>query len=162
MMGTNGKARGDRVGSAEEMAEQILHEARIRGHSLDLQQLVKLLVIVYGWTLALHGIRAFREPVEAWRHGPMVAGVYRRHAGRRLTPMADAGRDHAHSIEERRLRVVRETVEAYGSYDGLQLATLTCREGTPWHAAKACRSDVVPDELMRSYYARIASEAKAA
>ena len=160
-MGTRQQVAGDRTGTAEEAAEQILHEARMRGIALDLQQLTKLLVIVYGWTLALHGIRAFSDPIEAWRHGPMVARVYRRHARRRLAPMGDAGRDHAGAIEARRLQVIRETVDAYGGYTGLELATLTSCEGTPWHAARACRSEVVPDELLRSYYTRMAAGAEA-
>ena len=158
-MKTRQAETGDRTGTAEEVAEQILHEAGIRGIPLDLQQLTKLLVIVYGWTLALHGIRAFSDRIETWRHGPMVARVYRRHARHRLAPITDGGRDHAATIEARRLQVIRETVDAYKGYTGLQLATLTSREGTPWHAARACGSEVVPDELLRSYYAATAARA---
>ena len=43
-------------------------------------QLQKLLYYCQAWCLATSGERLFRDPVQAWEHGPVVYRVYREHA----------------------------------------------------------------------------------
>ncbi|MGU3401571.1 Panacea domain-containing protein [Brucellaceae bacterium D45D] len=39
-------------------------------------KLVKLVYIAYGWVLALTNEKLFNEPIEAWKHGPVIPSVY--------------------------------------------------------------------------------------
>jgi len=39
-------------------------------------KLLKLVYIAYGWHLALQRERLFLEPIEAWKHGPVVPSLY--------------------------------------------------------------------------------------
>lgn len=43
---------------------------------IDNLKLQKLLYLVQGLSLAIIGERAFNEPIEAWRYGPVVRSVY--------------------------------------------------------------------------------------
>lgn len=39
-------------------------------------KLVKLVYIAFGWHIALTGKALFDEPIQAWKHGPVIPSIY--------------------------------------------------------------------------------------
>jgi len=64
--------------SSVKVARQILWIALNRGKILTPMQLLKLVYISHGWMLAIYNRSLFREPVEAWKYGPVEPLVYNR------------------------------------------------------------------------------------
>ena len=58
------------------IANNILWLAREEGISVTVMKLLKLVYIVYGWTLASLDHKLFNEPIQAWKHGPVIPSIY--------------------------------------------------------------------------------------
>lgn len=122
-------------------------------HTIKLQ---KLLYYCQAWSLTLRGRPMFPDQIQAWKHGPVVASLYRLHRGdpvvdeslggsRELVPADDA--DFANAV-----------LNAYGARSAWSLRDLT-HEEAPWidawerseHGRK--RGEQITPDAMRGYYA---------
>ena len=118
-------------------------------------QLIKLVYIAHGWFLAFtKGIPLLREPVQAWKYGPVVPSLYHAVKGNREIaepfPMIQSWKDVLHQKER---KILDETLECYGHFTGTQLSSLTHQEDTPW--AKTWDGTFhkdIRDELIMEYY----------
>ena len=140
--------------SAKDVAAYILEK---KG-SLTGYQLQKLLYYCQAWCLAETGAPLFDDPIEAWKHGPVVASVSRLHqhcfwVNRRHIPDADAARI---SLADQCL--IDSVLDAYGDLSGEQLESLTHRE-EPWVQAYNGHtyygSSVISTDAMRKYYSEL-------
>lgn len=100
-------------------------------------RLQKLLYYVQGWSLAMKGEPAFREPIEAWRHGPVVPEVYRFYSeqGARAIPHDPHAPIEISGAEQ---AFVASVWESYKKFSAIELANKTHRE-LPWLEARAGR-----------------------
>ncbi len=105
-------------------AHDVADELRRRHAGVGDVKLHKLLYYVQGWHLAATGTPAFREDVEAWANGPVVADLWAdlKHDRPRPAPRA---------VPTATLVVVDYVTRRYGSRSGKELIRQTHAED-PW------------------------------
>ncbi len=118
---------------ADTVADFILCYFHERGIPITHLKLQKLVYYVQVWFLAIYGEPLFEEPFEAWIHGPVQPGVYRRfksYLGEPITEgpvrpdFPDAIRAH-----------IDEVMAVYGRYSAERLESIVHRE-RPWNLAR--------------------------
>ncbi|MEZ4287770.1 MAG: DUF4065 domain-containing protein [Polyangiales bacterium] len=65
------------IASVHDVADLIID--RMGGEDIRALTLQKLCYYVQAWHLAWHGVPAFREELQAWRHGPVVPTLWAAH-----------------------------------------------------------------------------------
>ena len=127
--------------SVLDIAELVLE--RLPGQ-VDGWKLEKLCYLVQAKHLARTGLPAFKEPVEAWTHGPVVDHLYQAHKGQyNIRSVGGDARDA--ESEDTISQVIDEVVEGYGAWTGRQLRELTHSQA-PWLEA---RQGLNPSERSR-------------
>ena len=135
-------------------------------NTLTPMQVQKLTYLCHGWSLGLYGEPLSRQQVEAWRWGPVIPAVYyelRQYGGRPVPELVNLSAlgfepDDA-LLSEREADLVEQVVEVYGDFTGPQLSTLTHKPGSPWDQVwrpGRGRPAVIPDRIIRRYYAELA------
>lgn len=119
--------------SVVDVAEMILE--RIPATSVDTWKLQKLCYLVQAKHLGQTGLPAFKEPVEAWTHGPVIARLYQEHRGRFQVSTVQGDARLAEK-DESVSRVVSEVLSEYADWSGKQLRELTHGQ-IPWLEARA-------------------------
>jgi uncharacterized phage-associated protein len=116
--------------SALDVAAAILRETG----PIDHMKLEKLLYFAQAWHLAWYDEPLFREPVEAWKWGPMVEEVWQRYKvfGRDPIPAPVIGDPDV--VRGRAADLVAVIADTYGRMASPQLSDLT-HEDPLWQAA---------------------------
>ncbi|WP_445191220.1 Panacea domain-containing protein [Sphingomonas sp. Tas61C01] len=126
---------------ARAIANRILDIRAENGDPLTIMQLIKLIYISDGWSLALLGKPLVREMPEAWQYGPVYRSVYNEFSGIGARPVEARARIRGTDlpIEERlspdEEAVLRMVVRSYGKMSAYALSSLTHQSGTPWSTA---------------------------
>lgn len=144
-----------RDGGAIAATEQLLHIAHKHGMGLTPMQVLKLVYISHGWMLGLHQQPLFDEDVEAWKYGPVVPCVYRKYKEFRGSPIKSPGKDHEEDMEGPKRNMIGQVFDGYGTYTGIELSELTHQEGSPWDTARKARMDIIPNDLIQTYYRKL-------
>lgn len=134
----------------------LLDRAKERGLRLTPLQLIKLVYISHGWSLAVLQRPLIADPIEAWDYGPVIPALYhalRKYGRGEITaPIVklkvpeggvlelvlgeeeyeEIGADFAGAEK----RLLDRVLEVYGGLPPFQLSALTHREGTPWEQIK--------------------------
>lgn len=143
------------------VANYLIERAMEDGDFLTSMQLLKLVYIAHGWSLAIRQRPLVREAVEAWKYGPVISdlyhGVKRWGAGpvRDRLPGYFASEDGFASEDE---LLISSVLSAYRDLSGLELSNLTHRRGTPWYkvyyeqGGKDRRHAVIPDGLIKEHF----------
>lgn len=146
-------------------------------------QLIKLCYIAHGWYLAFTSKELITEPIEVWKHGPVIPSIY--HAfktygdnsivttAKFLPEPSSDYQDLDLDFEELLLpdwetdkkKVIRWVWKHYRKYDGYQLSQLTHKEDSPWFQARQQmlkkNSDnwqkhyEIPTILIKDYYTKL-------
>lgn len=110
------------------------------------KKLQKLLYYSYAWTLTLFNENSenlnnklFDEVFEAWIHGPVIPGVYRRFKKYRYNNITKKPQEQV-LFDEEIEDVLNQVWDVYGHFSGNELENLTHQE-TPW---KNARKDLRP------------------
>ena len=140
-------------------AEQILWLRR--GTETTPMHVLKLVYISHGWTLGLYGRSLINEPAEAWRYGPVVPSVYHRYKSFRGDPITTEPVNRSDAFDDEQRDVIEQVHEVYGDFTALQLSALTHKPGTPWDITyrEYGAGVIIPNELIRDYYERLAEQA---
>ena len=165
------------------VANSILEVSSVERRALTPMQLLKLVYISHGWHLAVSGEPLFNEPVEAWRHGPVIPSLYQEFKHFKKSPVTRT----AYSVDPVSLevttpfiqledtetnRLIRWVWKNYGHLNGIQLSELTHQPGTPWsQTVEKVRSQlpvgewlpngIIPNELIRKHYLELWSKRNA-
>lgn len=125
----------------------VLAQSERDGELISNLRLQKLLYYVQGWSLADRGRPAFRECIEAWKHGPVVPEVWRQYTPHdEDEPRAIRERDPEgvkRSLPESERRFIRSVWEAYKRHSATELRRMT-HEESPWLAARGDLPEGVP------------------
>lgn len=113
--------------------------------AVDGLKIEKLCYLVQAYHLAETGVVAFREPIEAWVHGPVIPRLYREHRGQSVIHEIPRGDPAQVSQDSLLAKVIDTVVGEYGTWTGHQLRLLTHGQ-PPWLQA---RSGLAPDQRSR-------------
>ena len=143
------------------VADEVLKLAKRAGKQLTPLQLMKLVYIAHGWSLALRNIDLFQERIEAWKYGPVIPDLYHatKHFGAMPIPLS-AIDDKPAAVDVPTASFLEDVYSKYGKLTGIQLSNLTHRSGTPW--AQVYREGVfgieIPDEIIKTHYLGLLNE----
>lgn len=134
-------------------------------------QVVKLVYIAHGYTLALTGNPLFDEKVGAWKFGPVVPSVYHsfKHFGRgfiqeksteidfdsnNIMELKNIDLDQDQSEYRNQKAILDKIWELYKDYDGFALIDITHKKNTPWEEAYKVGhyNTIIQNEKIESYY----------
>ncbi|MBB4285753.1 Panacea domain-containing protein [Roseospira goensis] len=147
--------------SAITIADEILKIAKRAGRALTPLQLMKLVYIAHGYSLAVLNRDLFPDRIEAWKYGPVIPDLYRatKRFGRREIPFSCID-DGDTAVDSETRQFLEEVFSKYGHLSGYALSSLTHRSGTPWD--RVYRDGAfgleIPDDLIRDHYVMLAHE----
>lgn len=143
------------------VADAILRIAKAKGKSLTPMQLVKLVYIAHGWSLALRNRDLFANRIEAWKYGPVIPDLYRatKQYGRNPMPLELIGNEENFPVSPDDKKFLEEVYDVYSHLDGIQLSYLTHQAGTPWSQVYHPEINAnITDDMIRSHYQELLSE----
>jgi uncharacterized phage-associated protein len=120
-------------------------------------RLQKLLYYCQGWGLALLGEPLFRQPLEAWPKGPVVADVYHQHAGKRDGITTEQAGEPSVELPVAAQALVGMVWREYSRFTPSELVTMTHAEPA-WKEARGGLSDDAKSsnalslDTMRAYF----------
>ena len=98
-----------------------------------------------------------RDPVKAWKYGPVFPTVYQEYKifGKHPITLLKAPEEQD-QFSFGQMALVDQVDEAYDEYDGVDLSGITHQPGTPWHQVriveKKPEGSVIPNKLIRKFY----------
>ncbi len=122
-------------------------------------KLQKLLYYAQGNALARWGRPLFRQQIEAWTHGPVVADVYHQYKGfgtGPIVPEVDMDWSITDSTTDSLLASVWRT---YGGFSAWKLREMTHSE-SPWRDTfvEGERHKVIDQDVIRRHFERLTAE----
>jgi uncharacterized phage-associated protein len=126
-------------------------------------KLHKLLYYAQAWHLAWSGRPLYREKLEAWANGPIVASLWYRHRG---TFALDTWAGDATALSEDEQETVDVVIADYGPLTGSQLSHLVKRE-EPWLFARRGIFELerchrpIGRERLRDFYRQLGASTEA-
>lgn len=125
-----GFARFDMSVSAHDVAAELRRRFR---YPIGRAKLHKLLYYAQGWHLAWVGVPMFRERIEAWANGPVVADLWHDEKRERQRPAAV-------ELSGDQVATVDYVLDRYGRFTGRELVRRT-HEEDPWRDASESEAD---------------------
>lgn len=134
--------------------------------SISPMKLQKLMYVVHGWHLAIHGEPAVKGGFDAWTYGPVNEETY--HAfkkyGRRAISLpateSTPDGDVAYIVSRDRNKLYEVLNMVMGGYERLsasRLSRMTHSPGSPWQKTKDAGKYHIDDELIRRHYVHLAN-----
>lgn len=122
------------------VANFFLSKASKDGRAITPMQLIKLVYIAHGWHLGYFEEPLINEPVQAWKFGPVIKSLYqqmKKYGSGAVTEQLPVVTlfTRGGSIEGPQASLLDSVWNAYASFSGVQLSSLTHQVGTPWYAA---------------------------
>jgi uncharacterized phage-associated protein len=159
------------------VANEFLRLAWSEGRDITPMQLVKLVYIAHGWSLALNDEPLIREEVQAWKFGPVVPEVYREFKEFGKEPVTTLAQEFVRpgklvpyeiwdafddsDIQAKEL--VNRVWDSYKERSGVQLSAITHQPNTPWaditkNGTEVGMSKEIPNELIKKHYQELAQK----
>lgn len=117
--------------SAKDAAAYLLSKQDQEEPDISNLKLLKLLYYAQGVSLAMNRVPLFAEPLEAWKHGPVVASVYHEYKKYGNGPIPCV---RSPEIPERDRAALELAYGRWGQYSASALRTKTHNEA-PWSEA---------------------------
>lgn len=133
-------------------AHDVARELRERLPGVGVAKLHKLLYYAQGWHLVAYGAPLFREEINAWANGPVVAELW-------ADEQHDRGRPPGQPLDGTALAAIDYVVDRYGRCSGRELIAMTHDE-QPWRAIgesddpRALDNPVIAHDSLRSWFER--------
>ena len=149
----------------QHIANYFLERAEAERRPLTQLKLIKLVYIAYGWYLALTGNRLFEEPIQAWKHGPVIRSLYDEFKHFGSAPIDCKAMDfdldtlefHAPHVpdDDKETRLILDRVWAsYKDFSASALRNKTHEVDSPWDRAyvDGVRNLTLSDPDIREHY----------
>lgn len=148
------------------VANAVLEEADRQGKKLTIMQLLKLVYIAHGWSLALLNEPLVNEEPEAWQHGPVFPSIYRAFRRFGSGPITDKastpfGPLASADLSAQQRSVIESVVRGYGDTHAFALSRMTHQPETPWdkvYQGGIGSSDDIPNAIIADHYRKLARE----
>lgn len=133
--------------SALDVARFFVERANAEADDNDMThlKLQKLCYYAEGFSWAVLGRPLFRQPLEAWREGPVVREVYnayRQYGSARITEVQGGGR----ITDQDALDIMEAVYDYYGQFSAWTLRNRTHRE-PPWLEARPTEGNLRPETM---------------
>lgn len=112
-------------------------------------KLQKLVYYAQGFHLAIYDEPLFKEPIEAWTHGPVVPDLYHAYKeyGSGLIPIPNDLDDSIYSDEAKEL--LDDVYAVYGQFSAWKLRNMT-HEEAPWQDYQP--KGTIPRKALKAYF----------
>jgi len=139
------------------IANKFIDIAKEKGKYLTPMQLIKLVYIAHGWSMALNDKELLAEDVIAWKYGPVIPELYREVKSYRASNITNKIKvSDELEIKTEDIDLIKEVYEKYGKFDGLQLSAITHKKGSPWSKTwEKTPGEVIPDTDIGNYYKQL-------
>lgn len=136
------------------IANKFIDIAKEVNKYLTPMQLIKLVYIAHGWSMALNDKQLVAEDVIAWKYGPVIPELYREiksYRANNITKKITVS-DNL-DIKNEDVELIKEVYNKYGKFDGLELSAITHKKGSPWSKTwEKTPWGVIPDADISNYY----------
>lgn len=120
-------------------------------------QVIKLTYLCHGWMLGLYGRPLCWQPVEAWKHGPVIADVYHEVKIFGKKQIKKAFGFTVADFDEYEKHLIDQVLDAYSEFSGIDLSIRTHRAGSPWSMVyRPGKNVVIPNNIIEKYFAELA------
>lgn len=154
--------------AARTVANLLISLAKAKGKLLTPLQLMKLVYISHGWTLAILGRPLVTNTIEAWQYGPVIPDLYQQTKKygsgsviEEIPPPFWAKSETP--LDNAEKQIIQQVYDVYGSETGIQLSAMTHKSGTPWDLTWASgrqRNAEISNDLIAEHYRKL-SESRA-
>ena len=151
--------------AARVVANEFIRLAQQEGRSLTPLELLKLVYIAHGYTLAGLGRPLVNEEIEAWRYGPVIPDLYqamRRYGGSPVIQELPVPfyLGNVEPLDHDEVGAVNWVYEHYKKYNGINLSALTHADDTPWSITWASQGQnaVISPDLIQQHYTRLLAD----
>lgn len=121
------------------------------------KKLQKLVYYSQAWSLVLNDRKLFKDPIEAWVHGPAVRSLYVQYKNFGFNPIVEEIDESSIKISAEDKKLLNEVWKVYGKLDAGYLEMLTHSE-KPWQDARNglqsyenSNNEITP-KAMKSFY----------
>jgi uncharacterized phage-associated protein len=134
--------------SALDIAQYFLHRVdREAGDTISALKLQKLVYYAQVWSMVLRNQPLFSQPIEAWKHGPVVRELWEKHKTYRYQAIPIPTSPHP-QLTTSELEVLDCVWSRYGELSAHQLSELTHSE-PPWQTARnGLNDDEASDQVI--------------
>lgn len=133
-------------------------------------QVIKMVYIAHGYSLAILGEPLVEEAVEAWRYGPVIPSVYhnaKKYGGGRITELLYSGISTADTtgmgrakefvmdqVSPRQVDILDGVLEVYGGFTGIELTNMTHVNDSPWkrYYKEGVAGRQIPNDAIKDHY----------
>ena len=147
---------------ARGVANAILDYAATKDIALTPMQVIKLVYLCHGWSLALHDGPMIDNQPQAWQYGPVYPHIYKafkQFGSRPISGRArsrETGFPYEAKLTDDQRKLMHEVVDGYGHLKAFQLSNLTHQVGTPWQISyNAGAYSQISDELMKAHFEKL-------
>ena len=150
---------------AQDVGRYFLYLAAKEKEPITNKKLQKLVYYAQAWSLVLNNKRLFKDPIEAWVHGPAVRNLYVQYKRFGFAPIQEEVATDEINIPEKTKEFLDSVWKAYGRLDAGYLEMLTHSE-KPWQKAReglqSCESSRNEISLitMKKYYSKRLKESR--
>lgn len=150
--------------TASHLANFFLDKAEEEDIGVSPMKLLKLVYIGYGWMIAVLDRAPFDEPIEAWRHGPVVPSLYHEFKHFRSNPIttrsgnfdldkSEFKEPRIPADDDKAITVLSKVWDVYKYFDAWDLRMKTHEQDTPWsEASKAGRNNSIPPGKIKEHF----------
>jgi uncharacterized phage-associated protein len=125
---------------ARAIANHILDKAPEFGiNGLTLMQLLKLVYLAHGWSLAFDNKPLVVQTPQAWQYGPVYPHIYKalnkyggNAIGERITDKHTGAEFRPVGLTDIQEKVINAVLESYGAKHAFELSNITHQPGGPW------------------------------
>lgn len=148
------------------VANKIYELMQSDGRTVTLMQIIKLVYLADGWSLALRGVPLSKHSPQAWQYGPVFPTVYKafkKFGSRPITEFAADPRSGvavSEDFSEDEVALLRQVVESYGALHAFRLSEIMHKPGTPWTETfnNSGAYAEIPLELIAKHFAGLRDE----
>ncbi len=140
---------------ARAVANFMLREAYEDGKWFTPLQVLKLIYFAQGWVLARTGESLITQPIEAWKHGPVVRDVYNEVRVYGDGPILEFINSRPEEFSDDETYLMYEAYRVYGGLGGYQMSHVTHKDGSPWSDTWKSRTtdhDIIDNDLIEEFF----------
>lgn len=151
----------------QHIANYFLDRADLDQQPMTQLRLLKLVYIAYGWHLALTSEKLFDEPIEAWKHGPVIESLYHEFKHYRSNPINERSTQidldtweeitpRVPRSDNRTILILEKVWAAYRKFRAWDLRNKTHEDDGPWHRVykEGLQHTPIKDDDIREHYAK--------